>query len=157
MTDADYLRLAFQSAAEWSGDNSTQNGATLVPHAGPILSAANDFPIGVHSRLDRPAKYQRIEHAERAVIYEAARAGVSTLGASLYCCWFACSDCARAIVMAGIREVVGHALPRQETPQRWAAEVVAGEQILREGGVSMRWLTGNLGCEILFDGGRLKC
>jgi dCMP deaminase len=157
MTDADYLRLAFQAAAERSGDNSTQNGAILVPQAGPILSAANDVPIGVRPRLDRPAKYQRIEHAERAVVYAAARAGVSTLGSRLYCCWFACSDCARAIVVAGIREVVGHALPRQETPHRWVAEVIVGEQILREGGVSMRWLTGNLGCEILFDGERMKC
>jgi len=157
MTDADYLRLAFQAAAEWSGDNSTQNGAILVPQSGPILSAANDFPIGVHPRLDRPAKYQRIEHAERAVIYAAARAGVSTLGARLYCCWFACSDCARAIVWAGISEVVGHVLPRQETPDRWIAEVVVGEQILREGGVAMRWASSPLGAEILFDDRRLEC
>jgi len=156
-SDIDWLRLAFQTAAEHSDDPATQNGAVLVPQAGHVMAAANHFPTGVAPRLARPEKYRYIEHAERAAIYAAARAGQATLGASLYCCWFACPDCARAIVEAGIREVVGHVKPRSRTPDRWLAEVHAGEQILREGGVSMRWLAAPLGFSVMFDGRALQC
>ncbi|NDG19406.1 MAG: hypothetical protein EB117_14190, partial [Betaproteobacteria bacterium] len=94
-SDVDWLRLAFRTAAEHSEDNSTQNGAVVVPQRGYVMSAANRFPDGVQARYSVPAKYDFIEHAERAAIYSAARAGVATLGGALYCCWFACPDCAR--------------------------------------------------------------
>jgi dCMP deaminase len=157
MNDEDFLRLAFKTAAVWSDDRSTQNGAVLVPLNGRRIAVANHFPAGVEPRLARPAKYQFIEHAERAAIYAAARAGTATAWATLYCCWFACPDCARAIVEAGIREVVGHATPWAQTPVRWASEVATGEQILREGGVAVRRLAAPLGVKILFDGEVLEC
>lgn len=159
-TDIDWLRLAFQTAAEHSDDPSTQNGAVLVPQVGFVASAANCLPRNIASsptRLKRPEKYRWIEHAERAAIYAAARAGTKTDKAVLYVCWFACPDCARAIIEAGIREVVGHVTPRHLTPGRWLAEVSKGERMLMEAGVSVRWLNAKIGVPILFNGERLEC
>jgi dCMP deaminase len=151
-TPLDWLRLAATTAAEASEDCSTQNGAVVAPEAGFVTAAANHFPAGVRPRVARPDKYTYIEHAERAAIYAAARIGTKTAGATLYCLWFACPECARAIICAGIKEVVGHVVPRQATPDRWVAQVVAGEAMLRDGGIGMRWLTDRLGVTIKFDG-----
>lgn len=160
MTHIDWLRLAFQAASR-SHDPFTQNGAVLVPEAGPALDVvANTLPAGIEAtpeRLSRPTKYRFIEHAERNAIYAAARHGVRSDGATLYCVWFACTDCARAIIQAGIREVVGHAAPRQATPERWAEEVAAGEAMLQESGVAIRWIAGHIGCRIRFNGEHLEC
>ena len=57
-------------------------------------------------RRTRPTKYLWMEHAERNAIYNAARAGTSMEGCSIYVDIMPCMDCARAIVQAGIREVV---------------------------------------------------
>lgn len=45
-------------------------------------------------------------HAEANAIANAARAGRTTEGATLYCTTFPCSECAKLIVTAGIVEVV---------------------------------------------------
>ena len=57
-------------------------------------------------RLERPAKYLWIEHAERNAICNAARAGTATEGCTIYVEIMPCMDCARAIVQAGICQVV---------------------------------------------------
>lgn len=158
-SDADLLRVAAWAAADSSDDPDTQNGAVLSRPNDIVVSSANRFPAGVVKRamrLERPAKYTFMEHAERNAIYAAAAAGWATKGASLHCLWFACPDCARAIIQAGIREVVGHVLPRHETPSRWLQAVQDGEQMLREGGVAMRWVAERLGVTIRFNGKDLE-
>lgn len=159
-TDIDLLRLAFHTAAGFSCDPDTQNGAVLTPQNGFAVRAANHIPTGIAMppwRLERPAKYRYMEHAERSAIYAAARQGATTEGATLYCCWFACPDCARAIIAAGIREVVGHVTPRRLTPERWESATAAGEAMLREAGVSMRWIAEDLGVTIRFNGESISC
>lgn len=149
-SDIDWLRLAAQTAAESSEDDSTQNGAVLVPKDGFVAAAANHFPaMAVHAK---PEKYRYIEHAERAAIYAAAKIGTKTAGSTLYCLWYACPECARAIICAGVGEVVGHVSPRQATPDRWIEQVLAGERMLIQAGVSVRWLAEPLGVTIIFDG-----
>lgn len=159
MTEVDILRLAAHEAARSSGDPRTQNGAVLVRADDIVILAANALPAGVASRRDRlepPQKYTFIEHAERNAIYAAAAAGWPTAGATMYCLWFACPDCARAIIQAGIAEVVGHVAPRNETPSRWLQAVRDGEQMLREAGVRMRWLAEPLGVSIVFNGQEMQ-
>jgi dCMP deaminase len=75
-----------------------------------------------------------VEHAERAAIYQAARYGMKTHDATMYCPWFACSDCARAIVAAGIKRVVGLKIG---DPGKWATSIGWGDQILTEAGVEV--------------------
>lgn len=158
--EAAHLRLAATVSA-WSDDPSTKNGAILVPagDAFDTVVAWNSIPRPLENRPDRvlrPLKYRYIEHAERAVIYRAALTGTPTLGSRLFCPWFACADCARAIICAGVSEVIGSARARNATPDRWIEQVIAGEELLREAGVSMRWLAEPLGVKVMFDGEELE-
>lgn len=159
MNEIDYLRQACQFAAISSQDGRTQNGAVLVTKTRAIC-AVNAFPAGVAATEERrsaPEKYLFIEHAERAAIYRAASLGVSTAGASLYCPWFACCDCARAIIMAGISEVVGLVSLRNATPERWQENIKLAEKMLAEAGVGQRLLAVELGEWLRFDGELRKC
>lgn len=51
-------------------------------------------------------EYGRIVHAEMSAITDAARLGISTRGAVLYCTTFPCHMCAKHIVSSGIESVV---------------------------------------------------
>jgi dCMP deaminase len=159
MNEIDYLRQACQFAAMSSQDGRTQNGAVLVTKTRAIYGV-NSFPAGVtvtDERRSAPEKYLFIEHAERAAIYRAAALGVATAGASLYCPWFACCDCARAIIMAGIGEVVGLVSLRNATPERWLSNIEMAEKMLAEAGVGQRLLAVELGEWLRFDGELRKC
>lgn len=138
--DQTHLANAIREAV-LSPDPSTQNGALLVSASGRVIArGCNRFPAGVAyttARWERPAKYQFIEHAERVVVYATARLGEPADGATLYCPWFACADCARAIIEAGIVRCVGLPMPLDQTHQRWAASCDAGDDMLREAGVEI--------------------
>ena len=75
-----------------------------------IRSTGYPFPRGIRDdvpeRLVRPTKYLWIEHAERNAICNAARAGTATEGCTIYVDIMPCMDCARAVVQAGIVQVV---------------------------------------------------
>ncbi len=51
-------------------------------------------------------QYCRASHAERNAIYLAAKKGISTEGSVIYISAFPCEECLKAIVMAGIKEIV---------------------------------------------------
>jgi dCMP deaminase len=159
MTEIDYLREACRYATQHSHDQETQNGAVLVTSR-QIIYAANCVPTGVarpEHRLARPFKYDFVEHAERAAIYKAAATGVPTAGGVLYCPWFACTDCARAIISAGVKEVVGLIALRNATPARWLLNVELAEKMLEEACVSQRLLADEVGATIRFDGRDFSC
>lgn len=152
--EAIFLREACRVAALESQDPRTQNGALLRAYNGHIVTAANKLPSIVASpeRLTGDAKYSYMEHAERNVIYQAARAGIATHRATLYCPWFACADCARAIILAGISRVVGHAVARQATPERWRATIAIADDMLHEADVELVLLDDKLDARIMFNG-----
>ena len=159
MTDIECLREACRYAVQHSHDPETQIGAVLVTSRQTIY-AANCVPPGIarsEHRLSRPYKYDFVEHAERAAIYKAAAAGAATAGGKLFCPWFACTDCARAIVAAGIKEVVGLIALRNATPARWLLKVEMAEKMLEEAGVSQRLLAHPVGVTIRFDGREFPC
>jgi dCMP deaminase len=149
-----------------SDDPSTQCGAVLVP-AGPagyrntqVCFGTNHFPKGVKvtpDRLaDRDTKLFYMVHAERDVIYKAALRGISTLDATLYVPWFACADCAQAIIQSGITRVVGHQAVMDKTPERWMESIQAADQMLDEAGVKREYYTRSIfdnDFKVLFDGG----
>lgn len=148
------MAQVIQYAADKSPDPNTQNAAFLVAPDNTILTKkANQFPLGILStkeRWKRPLKYYYVEHAERNAIYQAARLGIQTDGTILYCPWFACADCARAIIQAGIVEVIGLdgikvyspklraalAFYKEITPKsRWTETTRIGGEMLDEAGV----------------------
>ncbi|MGD0200090.1 MAG: dCMP deaminase family protein [Bryobacteraceae bacterium] len=108
--DEYYLRIC-QVVGARSKDPNTQLGCVIVGPAHEIRSTGyNSFPRGIRDdvpeRLERPAKYLWMEHAERNAICNAARAGTATEGCTIYVEIMPCMDCARAIVQAGITQVV---------------------------------------------------
>lgn len=70
-------------------------------------------------------------HAERNALIQAAKHGIATKGASLYCyCGQVCKDCAIEIINAGIKELVF--LEGQEDYDNYA------KTILKESGITIR-------------------
>jgi len=107
--DKRFMNLAHE-IANWSEDKATQVGCLIVNKDQQILTTGfNGFPRGIRNtddRMIRPVKYQWVEHAERNAIFQAASLGISIKGSTLYSTLFPCTDCARAIIQSGIKEVI---------------------------------------------------
>jgi len=117
-------------------------GAVLVLADGATtLAACNDFPAGVQdldARHAHPERLLWIEHAERNAIFAAARAGLSTTGATLVATFHPCAECARAIVQAGITTL--HTLAPDFADPLWGPGFHCSRTILEEGGVRVAYL-----------------
>ena len=135
------LDLAIGAAAA-SPNQVRKVGAVLVTaDRGVEIAACNSFPPGIRTLPERAVGDNRfiwLEHAERAAIFEAARRGVATEGGSLVSTYFPCTDCARAIVQAGVRTV---ATPRPEYDDPvWGESFRISAAILAEGAVEIVFL-----------------
>ena len=131
--------------AQKSKDPSTKVGCVIVGDDNAILSMGfNGFPRGVDEnsplRWKRPEKYNWVEHAERNAIYNAARHGINLLGARAYLNWEPkpCADCTRALIQAGIKEIIG---PNRAFGGKGAGKhysIDHADIMLREAGVIQR-------------------
>jgi len=105
------------------------------------IAGCNTFPPGISNLPERVVGDNRfiwLEHAERAAIFEAARRGVATDGGLLVSTYFPCTDCARAIIQAGVRTV---AAPRPEFDDPvWGESFRTSAAILAEGAVEVVFL-----------------
>lgn len=133
--------------ATWSKDTSTKVGAVITNRRNKILSVGyNGLPIGVNDEVEerhtRPVKYNYYEHAERNAIYSAAEEGISLKGGTMYCNYFPCADCARAIIQSGIKEVIyQHDAPESaKDSDSWNTTKQASLEMLRESKVLIRKL-----------------
>lgn len=143
-----FFNLAFEVAKK-SKDTSTKVGVIIVGPDNEIRSTGfNGFPRGVNERIgcrwDRPEKYHWVEHAERNAIYNAARMGTALKGCTMYQPGLPCSDCARAIVQAGITQVYsrGRKMPPKTAADKWDESNTFGQVILSEGGVRFTIIPG---------------
>jgi len=143
----DVITLAHDSV-----DPSTQNAAFLIDDTFNVrASAINQIPIGTYHRDDmweRPNKYFFVEHAERNVIYKAAADGIKTSRLTMVCPFLACADCARAIVISGIRRVVRLKLKGNGVHPGWMKSVLIGDEIMKENGVEIIELDHNFDIQI---------
>lgn len=141
--DEYYLDICKVVAAR-SKDPNTKLGCVIVGPAHEIRTTGyNSFPRGIRDdvpeRLVRPTKYLWIEHAERNAICNAARCGTPLEGCTLYVEIMPCMDCARAIVQAGIREVVVSGNRMRQYSSEFYDEQFRNSHILfREAGVLVR-------------------
>lgn len=143
----DLMRYAY-FLAEHSPDPSTKNAALLIDQHHILAKGINAFPVGVKyldERWERPGKYHYIEHAERAVIYSAARQGIVTEGLTMICPWAACADCCRAIICAGLARLVLHHDAMSQSNPRWHDSCKVGWGMLEEAGVEIVRFEGKLG------------
>lgn len=155
LSHQEYLTFAYLYARK-SHDPSTQVGALIADPEGRILSyGANNFPFGTQwlsERWEKPGKYMWVEHAERNAIFQAAKMGEKTNGATMYCTWFSCADCARAIIQAGITRIIGHNVQMYADRLAWASSMDIANIMLDEAGIERIYIEDHLGMEIRFNG-----
>ena len=156
------LLIEAYKIAQNSPDPSTQNGALLVTDSkeGKVFASdCNRFPDGIKEiaeRWERPIKYKYIEHAERNVIYNVAKKGEDyfTEKAVMVCPWAACTDCARAIIQAGITTLITHKQSHDHSSEMWIDEVALAFSMLEEAGINIVMYDGDLksGLEVRHGG-----
>ncbi len=136
----DYFMGVALLAAERSKDPSTQVGACIVNSAERILSTGyNGFPYGcddddfpwAREGESNQTKYPFVVHAELNAILNAG--GRNLEGARIYVALFPCNECAKAIIQAGIKEVIYLSDKYAETPS-----TLASKRMLRAAGVALR-------------------
>ena len=138
----EYFMGVAMLAARRSKDPSTQVGACIVDKDRKILSTGyNGFPYGC-SDDDFPwnrdeslgeTKYQFVVHAELNAILNASEKNLR--GAVVYVGLFPCNECAKAIIQAGISEVVYLSDKYHDTPS-----TVASRRMLLAAGVKLTQL-----------------
>ena len=145
--DQYFIEMADHVATK-SKDRSTKVGAVIVGKPNIVLSTGfNGFPMGVDDdnewRHDRPQKYLYTEHAERNAIFFAARHGISLAGGTMYMNGggLPCADCTRAIIQAGIVEVVVRDKPFEGKGKLWAEHDKAASEMFAEAGIKITKLT----------------
>ena len=125
-----------------SDDPSRGVGTIIVDQNNNILSyGSNTIPTGVIKDVDRvnkPNKYKWIEHSERNAIYSAVKRGISLDGSKMYCTYFPCCDCARAIIQSGIIELITS--KPDINHEKWGESWNLASLMLEESGVKIRYI-----------------
>lgn len=165
---ADFLRQTYDYAMRYSHDTHTKNAAMIIEDPfnvgrlrkdndrGAVLFGTNKIPDGVckHShRLLRENKAPFMEHAERDVIFKAAKNGVRLKDSWMIAPWASCAECARAIAASGISTLVTHKSMMEQYNERWITSISNGIDIMREKGINLIMYVGKIGStKGLFDG-----
>lgn len=134
-----FLELA-DCIAAWSKDPSRGVGCVIVsPISRQIVSTGfNGLPRGIEDRperLERPAKYDLVCHAEVNAIVQCARNGVSPIGSTLYSTFFPCIQCALTIIQSGVVQVVTYTVTPDDA--RWIDSIEKSRGVFSEAGVVM--------------------
>lgn len=134
----EYFMGVAMLAAQRSKDPNTQVGACIVSPDNIILSTGyNGLPKGCSDdeypweREGEETKYPYVVHAELNAILNCN--GNSLRGARIYVALFPCNECAKAIIQAGLAEVVYLSDKYKDTPA-----VQASKRMLGSAGVVMR-------------------
>jgi dCMP deaminase len=104
--------IFFQEAVLWarkSHDTQTQCGCVLVKDKTSISSGYNGFIRDIDDSVlpnIRPEKYPFMIHAESNAIYNSARIGRCTMGASAYITAPPCLQCLQMLYQCGIKEIL---------------------------------------------------
>ena len=143
--DEYFMGLTYYAATR-SKDRSTTVGCVIVGPDNEIRTTGyNSFVRGFKDEPhhhERPLKYELTEHAERNAIYNAARVGTPLNNCKIYVAWLPCTDCARAIIQSGIKEVVLH----KEYPAHvgWSDKQKISMEMFDQCGVEVREWSGKI-------------
>lgn len=134
--DARFLRIA-EEVRSWSKDPGTTVGCVLVKDRRILATGYNGFPASLSDQLplyeDRDYKLAVVVHAEKNALFNAAKNGANTESCTAYVTFPPCSQCAAALIQAGVSLVV---CPNPATsPDRWRANFKIASDILSEAGV----------------------
>lgn len=136
--DRRFLRIA-EEVRLWSKDPGTKVGCVLVNERRIISTGYNGFPQTISDDLeryiDRDFKLSITVHAEKNAILNAAKNGTKVEGSTLYVTFPPCSQCASAVIQAGVAKVV---CPDPATaPERWRSNFIAANNLFYEAGVKV--------------------
>lgn len=139
MKYAKWLKICYRCARK-STHPSTHNAALLIDNDNVALKGINILPPGVKNikkRFEGKNKHIYPNHAERDLIYKAARSGIATKGLTMVMPWLPCIPCANAIITAGIRELIIHKQMVERTDEKWKDELQDATQIMTEAGIKI--------------------
>ena len=136
--DQRFLRIAHE-VSSWSRDPGTTVGCVLVKDRRILSTGYNGFPVGLSDSLDlyqdREYKLAVTVHAEANAIINAAKNGAVTEGSTAYVTFPPCSQCAAALIQAGVNEVI---CPNPaNAPDRWRAIFMLANKMLNDAGVNV--------------------
>ena len=134
-----FMGIARLSAMR-SKDPNTQVGACIVSQDNKILSMGyNGFPIGCsddefpwgRSGNELDIKYAYVVHSELNAVLN--YRGGSLEGAKIYVTLFPCNECAKALIQAGIKEII-----YDDDKYATATMTLASKRMLQSAGVTFR-------------------
>jgi len=143
----DLLRDCYAYASK-SNHPSTHTAALLVDNGEVILRGKNVLPPGVKElkeRFEGDNKHVYPNHAERDLVYKAARKGIKTEGLMMVMAWLPCIPCANAVISSGIERLVVHKQMIERTRKGWQKELEDAVQIMEEAGVKILAYDGVVG------------
>jgi len=134
-----------------SNHPSTHNAALLLANDEMVLWGVNILPPGVKEvkeRFEGPNKHIYLNHAERDVLYKAARKGIATEGLTMVMPWLPCIPCANAVITSGISRLIVHRQMIERTDPKWKDELEDAVQIMKEAGIEMVAYDGVVGAKV---------
>ena len=125
--DLRFMQLA-KIASSWSKDPDCKVGVALVSNdTREFALGYNGFPVDIdRTGLDKAQKNALTVHAEVNAILNARR---NLSGWSIYCTKAPCLDCAKAIIQAGIIEVI---CLEPDANSSWYAENLVSIRLLKQ-------------------------
>ncbi len=146
--DVRFLRIA-EEVRFWSKDPGTKVGCVLVNDRRILSTGYNGFPATISDDLeryiDREYKLSVTVHAEKNAILNAAKNGTKVEGSTLYVTFPPCSQCASAIIQAGVAKVV---CPNPNSaPERWRSNFIAANNLFYEAGVQVLYYSDSDLCQ----------
>jgi len=146
--DEYFMTMIFLVAMK-SKDKRCHNGCVVVgPHNEVRSVGYNSFPRRINDdvpeRQEKPEKYFWMEHSERNAIYNATLMGVSLHDCRMFVTGVPCTDCARAIIQSGIREVIVDKEFNDWNSDKWVEHEKRTKQMFEETGVKLRYYEGKI-------------
>jgi len=145
----DLLKDCYRYASQ-SNHPSTHTAALLIDNRKVVLRGKNILPPGVKElkeRFEGEDKHIYPNHAERDLVYKAAREGIKTKGLMMIMPWLPCIPCANAIISSGIEKLVVHKQMIERTREGWQEELKKAVQIMEEAGIKILAYDGVVGAK----------
>ena len=139
-----FYKLALFQADLFSKDISKKVCALFIaPESLQILSSGyNGMPRGVNDTIEtrwvRPEKYKYVVHAETNGIFNACRNGVSLKDSICIVTMFPCSNCAKALIQVGVKEIFTPSPDFEH--ERWGEDFKYSFEMLTETNIYIRYL-----------------
>lgn len=131
-----------------SRKKNTKVGAILLDRNNEIiLEACNDYIYPVYDSESSESVQDRklySEHAERHLIYASIRFGIHDFqDKTLVVTHFPCTDCARALILVGIKKLlIGTRHDDENFYFKWKENITVSRRILQQNGVEISYFYG---------------